>query len=168
MSENAILSEIIKSQGEEIKQLKIVVTKLISGLFNANTQSETIDSHLTDLYGMHSKPLLQNVDCDNIKPTTRQGDENTKRIEDLEDMILKTRWQLISITGEDIMNNEYSIEQGNENEDEINNINYDSDDSTSTHSSMPSLISIDSNSSSSYDSKIINRMLNSSELCGNN
>jgi tetrahydromethanopterin S-methyltransferase subunit G len=92
------LENLITSQDEEIKNLKKTVEELesklegvhqvvyqfVGGLYCHHTQSDMIETHLDVLYGR--KPSTKPVNC-NIWPTTRQGDEDEKRIRNLERII---------------------------------------------------------------------------------
>ena len=97
------LESLVTTQAEEIKNLKETVEdltkkldgihgtvyQLIGGLFCQRTQSGMIDFHLKGLGLMEYKNATTKYDThpSGIWPTTRQGDENRKRIEQLENTL---------------------------------------------------------------------------------
>lgn len=79
------LREIVEKQQKKIDGIEQVVYQLVGGLFNPNTQSDLIDTHL-GIMNIHN---YKHNDANNnskwgIWPTTRQGDSNEERIEKLE------------------------------------------------------------------------------------
>lgn len=88
------LENLIMTQADDIKNLREiidnqnqVITQLIGGLYSQHTQLDMIHLHLDVLNGdKNAKNLAKKINC-SIWPTTRQGDENTKRIEKLEETI---------------------------------------------------------------------------------
>jgi len=198
--------------------------QFVGGLFCQRTQSSIINMHLNCLYdaeiqqGKREKLEFEEKEEAEINgwPTTRQGDSNEKRIEELEAQIKKlTDFGPIEKVFEDDkdedededededyedMREEYEAEltkyeaelraeyeaeiraeyedkEEEEEEDEDDSAllslkhmrshfsMYDSEDSSSTHSSMPGLIDIDDDLSSVSSADI--RVRISSELCGN-
>ena len=163
--------------------------QFVGGLFCQKTQSSIINMHLNCLYSEEIKQgereKLKEEDADiNSWPTTRQGDSNEKRIEALEAQIKKlTDFGPIDKVFEeedDFCESDHEdMREDYEAEDEedsallslkhmrshiISMYMYsDSEDSSSTHSSMPGLIDDDLSSVSSSDIRV--RI--SSELCGN-
>jgi hypothetical protein len=63
-----------------------IVYQLLGGLFNHETQSEMLDTHLAILYG-ETPPVLYDAVRLNIWPTTRQGDECEDRVAKLESQL---------------------------------------------------------------------------------
>ena len=116
-----------------------VVYQLLGGLFNQESQSQMLQGHLNILFS-EELPCKYEEDTDKWEnwPTTRQGDENERRIHDLE--------RKLEILTDNL----------------LENIQYDDNESESTHSSMPDLIEAESDSSDSSD-----RLLMTRELCGN-
>lgn len=85
------LESLITKQDEEIKNLKQsidglhhVIYQLIGGLFCHETQKGIIGIHLSELGLPISCENTNNSHKWNILPTTRQGDENSRKIEELE------------------------------------------------------------------------------------
>ena len=106
---------------EKMEGLHEVIYQLLGGLFNQETQSGSLESHLAclspDIYNTKDNNTRY---CDhkkswNIWPTTRQGDSNEIRIEELEQQVIA------------LLNPTKTI------------ASYD-DDTDSSHSSMPELI----------------------------
>lgn len=84
------LKKSLEDQEREIKGLKNVVYQLVGGLFCQQKQCETMNIHLEHL-GYPNQYFDNKKDTHRFDswPTTRQGDENTKRIEVLEGIIHK-------------------------------------------------------------------------------
>jgi hypothetical protein len=61
-----------------------VVYQLLGGLFNQETQSDIIDSHLCCLRG---NEYAEKIDKDTIWPTTRQGDQHEEEIKLLKQQV---------------------------------------------------------------------------------
>ena len=97
------LENLITEQANEIKNLKEIVEKqegiitgvhdvvyqLIGGLYCQNSQSGMINTHLSVMGISHSNNPsdYENSHPFTIWPTTRQGDDNSRRIEQLEQAI---------------------------------------------------------------------------------
>jgi len=119
-------SDKIAKLEEKVQHLRHVVYQLVTGLYCPITQMRTLNTYIDILY-----PEFQSNDDITIhdtsrwrsRPTTQQSDDCERRIGALEERV-----------------NAFSINYIN------NDTNYDIDDndlSVSTHSSMPSLISMD-------------------------
>ena len=127
------MEKVIETQREKIEQNNIVIYNLINGLFNHSNQSRTIIEYTEMIFGELSEEekephvSLTNQNKWNNYPTTRQGDENEKRIEQLE-----TKLNTIL----EIIQEETSEPQENE-EDIQTDICYSV---VSDHSSIPYLI----------------------------
>lgn len=127
--------------------------ELISGLYNNGEQKGTVNKHFK-LLGLLS-PSRQYDSGNTSKweylPTTRQGDENERRIEILEKQIQKMTtticYEDAELQDEQLLQRKHYNWQMTKAE-EFN----DSDNSISTHSSMPELIPIISDEESYYDS----------------
>jgi hypothetical protein len=86
------MENIIEKQSKQIKSQNHVLYCLIGGLFNQTTQGNTIASHLELLFDdftqedkeYYSRDEFNQFDKWSVWPTTRQGDENEQRIEQLE------------------------------------------------------------------------------------
>ena len=80
----------IQRLSDEIYSMRAVVAQLIGGLFCHKEQRGIMNKHLDILYNDDTTPEIK---CEEGKweefPTTRQGDENEKRIEKLEALIKK-------------------------------------------------------------------------------
>ncbi len=132
-------SETIKKLENKLEGLHNVVYQLVGGLFNHKTQAGIMANHLHHIMGFNNcSSLDKDTSKWDISPTTRQGDENERRIESLEQTV------------RDMLNFDCSEAVFTPQEDEF---------SVSTHSSMPELeeVSVDSEE----------RIRNSFELCGN-
>jgi len=68
----------IDSLEKKLSKVENVVYQLIGGLFNQETQSNIIESHLCCLRG--TKYLGDEIDEDTIWPTTHQGDQHEEEI----------------------------------------------------------------------------------------
>ena len=60
------------------------IFQLLGGLFNQETQKQLLDNHIKFLY---TGRTLTDEEIDECWPTTRQGDENERRIQQLEENI---------------------------------------------------------------------------------
>lgn len=80
--DNALVSK-DEARDEEISSLKETIRQLVGGLYNQRTQGDVIDLHLAEIYG-RPRPTKK-IDEDNIWPTTRQGDANEIKIEELQE-----------------------------------------------------------------------------------
>ena len=69
----------------DVYNLQEVVHQLIGGLFNPNTQEHTMKQHLNILFPEEYSNLSEKNE--NSFPTTRQGDENQERIQQLEEKV---------------------------------------------------------------------------------
>ena len=84
------MKEYIQRQNEELQGLKNVVYQFVGGLYCQEKQRDIIDVHLAELgFSNNQFKNSENTHRFNTWPTTRQGDENTKRIEVLEGIIHK-------------------------------------------------------------------------------
>ena len=156
------LEKLIEEQSQTIKKLENkleglhnVVYQLIGGLFNHETQAGIMGLHLGFMGFNNCTSIEHNTSKWDISPTTRQGNENERRIESLEQTV------------RDMLNYDYpeavfTPQEDDEEQDELlQKRKYEEIDdcSVSTHSSMPEL------EEASVDSE--QRIRNSFELCGN-
>jgi hypothetical protein len=96
------LESLVTSQAEEIKNLKETVagltskidcmhfalSKLLNGLYCQHTQMDALNDHLQEIGLEHSvEPDYRDTHPSGIWPTTRQGDRNQKRIDELEEKL---------------------------------------------------------------------------------
>ena len=96
--ENAELRKTLEKQSKEIERCKNVVYQLVGGLYNENTQRGTSSRHVKQLFGYNNEQELEDEkDSWTIWPTTRQGDDNEKRIKKLEETIknLEERFEIM-------------------------------------------------------------------------
>lgn len=135
------LKQSLANQEREIKGLKNVVYQLVGGLFCQQKQCETMNLHLNHL-GYPNEYFENKKDTHRFDswPTTRQGDENTKRIEVLEGIIHK------------MFDFKKSCYESDDEQQEPIEQKEDDTDSDSYHS---------------YQSDHSERMKNSYDLCGN-
>ena len=153
------LEKLIEEQSQTIKKLENkleglhnVVYQLVGGLFNHQTQAGIMAIHHHIMGFNNSASIHNDTSKWDISPTTRQGDENDRRIESLEQTV---RDMLIFDYPEAVFTPQ-------EEQDELlKKRKYEEIDdcSVSTHSSMPEL------EEASVDSE--QRIRNSFELCGN-
>ena len=183
-------SDIIKNLEEKVLGIQSVVYQLLGGLYCPNTQSGSYEASANILFRTHPSLQIKNIPLDTSKwsytPTTRQGDSNENRIELLESLMKSATKLLFILTGEKMGPNlsceeneqDHSIDDLqsiSDTEDLLDEDNYqhqfhnednETNYSSSTHSSMPTLIEnyyeADSNSECSLERRRI-----SSELCGN-
>lgn len=153
----------IQKLEDKLEDIETVVRQIIGGIYNHETQSGAIDNHMDTIFNVVKDGYsYANTSKWNSWPTTRQGDENEKRIKLLEKVVC------------DIYNVTPYLFNGEDNE------------TSSTHSSMPGLIGPsdeedigasnadgvvhDVSSTSSYGSvsSFERRIRNSYDLCGNN
>ena len=174
----------IEELSKKLDGVQNVVYQLLGGLFNQQTQGQTLEDHVCVLY---SKERIRSrfEDPDDSAweqwPTTRQGDDSERRIEALE----QTVREMLNF---DLPEAVFTPQEDDEEQDSElqarkfapepwripTNEELFKEDSVSTHSSMPELIdccSVSSHSSMpdleevSVDSE--ERIRNSFELCGN-
>jgi len=170
----------IQELEEKIDNMDSVIRQFIGGLFCQKTQEGILELHcqVLDGEGSSPKPLPENTSKWTSWPTTRQGDECEKRIENLEHIVQNIfnprRDARIAPMFDCEEQDSYLLMRKHENS------NMDCDNcSVSTHSSMPDLIEIEDDASVSSHSSIpdlidddssvdsYNRIRNSYELCGN-
>ena len=160
----------IEELSEKLDSVHQVVYQLLGGLFNHETQGQTLQDHIDVLNSEDVRRRGRFEDPDDSKweswPTTRQGDESERRIEALEQTV---REMLNFDYPEPVFRPEEDDEQQDSDlqarkfAPEPYRMPTDEDlfeeDSVSTHSSMPDLeeVSVDSEE----------RIRNSFELCGN-
>ena len=165
--------EIISNLSKKLDNVTQSVYQILGGIFNQSSQCETLRQYTDALYTGETQPRTRHDDPDDSKwecwPTTRQGDENERRIESLE----QTVREMLQFDCEAV----FTPQEDDEYQDELlQQRKYEDNDknSMSTHSSMPELIDIDSVSSHSSmpDLEEVSvhseeRVRNSLELCGN-
>jgi len=166
-------AETIKELEKKVEGIHNVVFNLLGGLFNQTTQSLTLEEHLDHLFpnSISKCSEYKNTSEWGFWPTTRQGDNNERRIEELEkkftDAIdtlnnhadsgaaMELKVQNLANTVSDMTNFGYdeTLFQPYECEYEttLHKENDVSDDDESTHSSMPDLIEVDFDSDSMPD-----------------
>jgi hypothetical protein len=175
-------ADTIKNLEEKVLGIQSVVYQLIGGLYCPNTQQGSYQDNSNVLFRTEPSLQIKNIPLNTSKwsytPTTRQGDSNENRINSLE-LQMKAATKLLSdLIGEklEIEEDNYSVDLLSDNniEDLLDEDNYqhqfhnednETNYSSSTHSSMPTLIenyNEDSNSECSLERRRI-----SSELCGN-
>jgi hypothetical protein len=145
-------SQTIKKLENKLEGLHNVVYQLVGGLFNHQTQAGIMAIHHHIMGFNNSASIHNDTSKWDISPTTRQGDENDRRIESLEQTV------------RDMLNFDYPeavFTPQEEQDDLLQKRKYEEIDdcSVSTHSSMPEL------EEASVDSE--QRIRNSFELCGN-
>ena len=184
-----LLEKKVVEQEETIKTLKLqmegvsnVLYQFVGGLYCQRSQSSIINMHLNQLFSaeiqqgeIEKRCIVKEQETNkwSIWPTTRQGDSNEARIEALEAQI-----KALTDFGplEEVFEEEEEDKDNEDQDSALQSLKHmrehlgmyynDSIDSSSTHSSMPDLITEDDlNSVSSSASDI--RVRISSELCGN-
>lgn len=141
-------AQTIKTLENKVQGIHQVVYDLLCGLFNQDTQRATLTNHLKELFpNIDEKLSYENPDTSewSIYPTTRQGDNNERRIIDLEEQV---KW----IQENDYMDEEAVFKPYEElyEEDEnsmLKDISSENNDdiTVSSHSSMPYLIEYNDN-----------------------
>ena len=142
--------ETIGLLSEKLEGLHQVVSHLLGGLYNHKTQSGTLNFHLGLLYPKYGEPFsCKNVSYWETSPTTRQGDENERKIEELEEQLQNISTKLGALTldneedslvvSEDSPFYELQKSDYDDNRKHMNSPVNDND-SLSTHSSMPDLV----------------------------
>jgi len=80
-------AETIRDLEKKIDGVQDVVYQLLGGLFNQNSQSQILQDHLSQLFSEPARVRSRFEDPDDSKwlnwPTTRQGDANEERIQQL-------------------------------------------------------------------------------------
>ena len=187
MENTLLLEKKVQEQAETIRVLEkkvegihTVVYQLVGGLFNQRTQDLILEKHLYYLFPeLYSNKNFEDTitnDLD-IWPTTRQGDKNSERINELERQIRDLKQNFYE---EEVCASQINVYDENM-YDEVLSVS-----SNSTHSSMPELIDIDSDGDSMPElidddtdddsnpelyseslREISLRLRNSFDLCGN-
>ena len=175
--------ETLRLLSEKVEGLHQVVYQLLLRLYNQETQAGILNVNFAIMYPGDDDELVdyKNTSIWQDFPTTRQGDNNEKRINELEKEIqnMRNKVGLLSLEEEDdslVVSEEspfYDVQKSdydgnrqhmnspiNDN-DCINEINDNDDDSMSTHSSMPDLVEC------YYSDDSESRIRNSYDLCGN-
>ena len=132
-----LMESVIQQQSSKLDKYNEVFYYLLGGLFNSTTQRKTFSNYMETIFGdlsedekIHYENVTNNSKWGDL-PTTRQGDENEQRIEQLEaklNVILKI------------------VQKGTEKEEtetsKTEDICYSvvSNSDLSSHSSMPDLI----------------------------
>jgi hypothetical protein len=134
----------IKALERKLEGVHTVVYQLLGGLFNQREQGMILDNHLSYLF---PKEICQSEVSDTSKwdiwPTTRQGDENERRIERLE-AALMIPFESNKPSDEDEEQEDTALFERKRGEQQ----NEEESDDDSTHSSMPDLVSCVSSVSS--------------------
>ena len=129
----------IKKLRKQLKGTQEVVYQLLGGLFCHRTQSAILEEHTARLFDIPYNPDLNQEDTHKYGhyPVTKQGDENEKRIEKLESLVAN------------MMNTMTPI---NLNYDYDSHYDYADNESLTTHSSVPDLVTYsDSDSETESD-----------------
>jgi hypothetical protein len=165
-----LLEKKVEEQEEKIKKLEAklegvhtVVYQLLGGLFNQREQGYILDKHLAYLFSETLPQSLMETSKWGIWPTTRQGDENERRIERLE-AALMPQLATFDLSDEDEEVEDLALFERKREQCDNEQDGQGESDSVSSHSSMPDLISC---SSSSSHSSYAERRRISDELCGN-
>ena len=93
--ENIELKQIIAAQAGQIERNTQAIYCLYGGLYNQTNQKNTLKIHLNDLFGTSEAGTSAAEDDDSgsdddeedIWPTTRQGDEQEKRLKESEERL---------------------------------------------------------------------------------
>ena len=81
------LENLISEQAEEIKNLKTTLHQLLGGLYCQRTQAGALSRHLQNIGYDRDGDIKNNTHQFDYWPTTRQGDVNSTRIENLENKL---------------------------------------------------------------------------------
>jgi len=93
--ENFELRKKFETHDNELERLRGVLYQLIGGVFNQITQRHTMSSYIDVLFGAtSSEGETEGIEEETHWPTTRQGDNNEKRIRKLEETIQKLEKQI--------------------------------------------------------------------------
>lgn len=129
--------ETIRLLSEKLEGLHQVVYQLLLRLYNQETQAGILNVNFSIMYPQDdNEPIdYKNTSIWQDFPTTRQGDNNEKRIEELEKEIqnMRNKLGLLPLELEKFDNRQHTNSP-------VNETNDNDDDSISTHSSMPDLI----------------------------
>ena len=149
MENTLLLEKKVQEQAETIRVLEkkvegihTVVYQLVGGLFNQRTQDLILEKHLYYLFPeLYSNKNFEDIITNDLDtwPTTRQGDKNSERINELERQIRDLKQNFYE---EEVCASQINVYDENM-YDEVLSVS-----SNSTHSSMPELIDIDSDGDS--------------------
>jgi len=160
-------ADIIKEMEQKLRNVQDIVHQLLGGLFSPHSQSGILNHHIDNLFDRNSiDKTYNNTSKWNIYPTTRQGNSNENRIDALEAQMAAAGELLYNMTNKEIevyepRRSQFCDFKYYEEDDE----DEDDDTDTTDYDSMPELEPICSSSSS--DSSVEKRRINSFELCGN-
>ena len=132
----------IEDLEEKMEGMHEVLYQLLGGLYNQKTQAGSLNSQLDYLLPETCNTEDDNTEDDNTRyrdhknswniwPTTRQGDSNESRIEELEQQVMALLNPTKKLTYDDETDSTHSS---------MPELVVDGDDTYSTHSSMPELI----------------------------
>ena len=168
--------ETIRLLSEKLEGLHQVVYQLLLRLYNQETQAGILNVNFSIMYPQDDNEPIdsKNTSVWQDFPTTRQGDENERRIYELEEQLqnISDKLGLLPLEKDDslvvsegspfseLQKFDYDGNRQHMNS-PVNEINDDDNDSMSTHSSMPDLVEC------YYSDDSGDRIRNSSDLCGN-
>lgn len=100
--ENVELKKIIAAHADQIARNTQAVCQLYGGLYNQTRQKQVLKGHLKSLLGPNaleddSESESDDEDDEDIWPTTRQGDENEKRLKDSEERLRRLEEQIAAM-----------------------------------------------------------------------
>jgi uncharacterized coiled-coil DUF342 family protein len=131
-----LMESVIKEQSSKLDKYNEVFYYLLGGLFNSTTQRKTFSNYMETIFDdlsegekMHYENVTNNSKWGDL-PTTRQGDENEQRIEQLE--------AKLNAILEILQGTEKEETETQKTEDNCYSVVSNSD--SSSHSSMPDLI----------------------------
>jgi len=133
--------ETIRLLSEKLEGLHQVVYQLLLRLYNQETQAGILNVNFSIMYPQDDNEPIdsKNTSVWQDFPTTRQGDENERRIQELEKEIQNMRNKLSLLPPLELQKLD-NRQHTNSPVNEINELNDNDDDSISTHSSMPDLV----------------------------
>jgi hypothetical protein len=100
--ENFELKKIIAAHADQIARNTQAVCQLYGGLYNQSEQKQVLKGHLKSLFGPNaleddSESDIDDEDDEDIWPTTRQGDENEKRLKESEERLRRLEEQIAAM-----------------------------------------------------------------------
>jgi hypothetical protein len=136
----------IKKLEEKLDGVHSVVYQLLGGLFNQCEQNNILEKHLSNLFNETLPQCSMETSKWGIWPTTRQGDNNERRIERLETALMP-QLATFDLSDEDEEVEDSALFERKREQCDQEQYREEESDSESSHSSMPDLISCSSSSS---------------------
>ena len=104
--DNKELRAMLAVQATQIERNKQTIYQLLGGLFNQRTQARILNVHMSGLFvqdgasaceAAHDEAAHEDEELENVWPTTRQGDEHSERLKEMEERFRKLEEQVVAM-----------------------------------------------------------------------